>query len=112
MIWRTITAAVALVSVSTCCASEIQNGKVLSVLAGEQYGNRVFVELDPKPAAPAACQSNPRYSYVFDPTTPVGKVVLGILMTAYASGQDVYVSSWDTCDLYAGVETLKQLQAK
>ena len=86
--------------------------KIKSLLAGELYGNRVFVELTVKPSPTASCNNNPDYTYVFDPTTPVGKVTLALLMEAHASQANVYISGMDTCTFYPGVESLGQVWVK
>ncbi len=93
-------------------ASTIMSTKIKSVLVGEVYGNKVFIELTVKPSVEASCQTNSDYSYIFDPTTEVGKITMSMLLTAYASGRDVYLNGYDTCTIYDGVENLRQIWIK
>lgn len=102
---------VALASSSIAQAGEF-TGKIVSVLAGEYYGNMVFIEVSPKPTDSPACQTNPRYSFVFDPTTPIGKIMLGIALTAYTAEREVYIDGYNSCSVFNGVESMRQIRAK
>ena len=94
-------------------ASDVETAKIKSILAGKVYGNIVFLEISTKPNLPDGhCQTNPRWNYAFDPTTEIGKVTLSIALTAYASQRDVYLNGYDNCDVYPGVESLRQLLTK
>lgn len=94
-------------------ASYVDPTKIVGVLAGETYGNTVFLQIEPKPATLPECQKNPLYNYAFDPTTEVGKVTLSMVLTAYASQKDVYLNGYDLCNTNnAGVEDLRQIWLK
>lgn len=47
---------------SSAFASTIGNTKIKSILAGEVYGYKVFLEIDPKPSSIPSCQTNPDYN--------------------------------------------------
>lgn len=97
---------------STSFASAVSVTKITQVLAGPVNGNKVFVVLSVKPASQPACQSNPNFSYVFDASTAVGKVVLSMVLTAHTTQQDVYIDGDDTCSLHGSVESLRQVWLK
>jgi len=93
-------------------SSTILSTTIESILVGEVYGNMVFIEISIKPSSEPSCQTNPNYSYVFDPTTEVGKVTMSLLLIAYASGEDVFLNGYDACTIYSGVENLRQIWIK
>lgn len=86
--------------------------KILGVLAGEAYGNVVFLKLAASPTTVPSCQTNTQYSYAFDATTPAGKISLSIALTAQASGKDVYLSGFNSCAVWSGVESLREILVK
>jgi hypothetical protein len=90
-------------------ASEINPTQVTQVLAGPHYGNKVIITISNKPQSIPSCQTNPRYSYVFDASTESGKVTLSLVLTAYASGKNVWLGGLERCDLYSGIESLKHI---
>lgn len=94
-------------------ASIVKTAKVKKILAGEVYGNVVFLKVEPKPESTPDCQKNPTFSYAFNPTTDVGQVTLSLVLTAYASQSEVYIDGYDICDNNsANVENLKQFELK
>jgi hypothetical protein len=92
-------------------ASEVLTTKIVGVLAGDVYGNVVFLKLATQPSNIPSCQNNV-YAYAFDSTTAAGKVMLSIALTAQATGKDVYVNGWDACNHYGSVESLRQIMLK
>lgn len=94
-------------------ASTVTSTKIKSILAGEVYGNRVFLEVTVKPADSdkPSCQTNTDYNYSFDPSTEVGKVTMAMVLTAYASQKDVYLNGYGLCTT-AQVEDLRQIWIK
>lgn len=80
----------------------------MSVLAGAGYGNKMYIEIAPKPMTVPGCHTNSRYSYVFDPTTTVGKILLNIVLTAYGANRNIYLQGTDLCSLASDVESLSQ----
>lgn len=95
-------------------ASTVDNTKIKSILAGQTYGNVVFLQIDPKPSTiDATCQQNSQYNFAFDPTTEIGKVTLSMVLTAYASQNDVYLDGDKLCGTNsAGVEDVRQIWIK
>jgi len=87
-------------------ASTINPTKIVKILAGPNYGNLVFLYIDPKPATVPACQTNDKWSYVFDGSTDAGKIYLSIALSAYAANKDVWLDGDDSCILYQNVEDL------
>lgn len=86
-------------------------GAIVSVVAGEVYGNKVFIQMSPKPTTVPGCQTNARYNYVFDPTTAAGQVVLSIILAAYTAHRTVYLEGTEACSLVGDVESLEQVRA-
>ena len=99
---------------SSAFASTVESTKIKSILAGQAYGDIVFLQIDPKPEnIDADCQKNAEFNFAFDPTTEIGKVTLSMVLTAYASQNDVYLDGWKICDTnHAGVEDVKQIWVK
>ncbi len=91
-------------------ASTINSTKIIEVLAGEAYGDKVFLKVSVKPTNAPSCQTNPNYSFVFNPTTEVGKITFSMILAAYASGKNVYIDGWHNCNTYSGVESIRQIR--
>lgn len=96
----------ALFVTSSSQASSINPTKIVKILAGPDYGNLVFLAIDPEPADIPTCQTNDKWSYVFDGSTEAGKVYLSIALSAYAANKNVWFRGDNSCDLYSNVEDL------
>lgn len=77
--------------------------KITSLGSGAYYdnlcpaGSCVFISLSPTPTGRPACSYNTGWHFVLDTSTAAGKVTYSILLTAYASGQNVHVGGTNTC---------------
>lgn len=92
-------------------AGFVNQTKIKELLIGKVYGDIVFIETETRPTLSSGhCADNASYSYVFDISTDVGKATLSIALAAYASKSPVYINGYDTCDLYEGVEDLRQIR--
>ena len=87
-------------------ASSVDPTKIVKVLAGPNYGNKVFLAIDPKPTNAPACQTNDKWNYVFDGSTEAGRIYLSIALSAYAANKDVWLKGDDSCTIYTNVEDL------
>ena len=93
-------------------ASDVPSTKISEVLAGPHYNKNVILTVSTKATELPLCQTNPRYSYVFDGTTQEGKITLSIVLAAYAAQKDVWIRGKGTCSLYDGIEDLAHIVAK
>ncbi len=95
---------------SISIANNFVDGATITRLqAGEHYGNVVFVQVSPLPTSAPECQ-NSVFSYAFDPTTPVGKATLSMLLAAYASGKKVYIHGYNQCTVYPDSRDLRTVR--
>ena len=102
-----------LLACNSSIASSINGTKIEAILAGEVYGNVVFLKINPKPPTLPGCQTNTIFNYAFNPTTEVGTVTMSMVLTAYAAGSNVYLNGYDVCTTNsAGVEDLRQFQVQ
>jgi hypothetical protein len=93
-------------------ASSVDPTKITKILVGPYYGNKVFLVLSNKPSDTATCNTNSRYTYVFDGTTPSGKMTLSLALAAYAAQKDVWLGGNGTCTIYGDVENLSHIVTK
>ncbi len=84
--------------------------KIQEILVGNDFGTKVFLELTDKPSTPTSCNTNGRYTYVFDGSTELGKMMLSIALTAFAAQKDIVLGGNDICSLHSNVETLKSIR--
>jgi hypothetical protein len=101
-----------LMTVGLANASSIDPTTITQVLVGPNFGNKVFVVLSKKPSDIPTCQTNTRYSYVFDGTTPTGQMTLSVVLAAYATQSDVWLGGSGSCSLYSNVENLDHIVTK
>jgi hypothetical protein len=97
---------------STGFASGVGTTTITKVLAGPNFGNKVFVEVATRPVSVPDCQTNSWWSYVFDATTEAGQATLSIVLLAYASKTTVDIGGTDACSLYTNVESLGHIYVK
>jgi hypothetical protein len=100
------------VMISSALASNVDPTQITRVLVGPNYGTKVILTISNKPAQVPACQTNLGYNYVFDASSEVGKITLSVVLTAYASGRNVWLGGSEQCDVYPGIETLKHIVAQ
>lgn len=70
-------------------ASDIRTTKIIQILVGPDYGKNVILTISPKPTELTSCQTDSGYNYVFDGTTDEGKMILSVVLAAYAAQKDV-----------------------
>ena len=93
-------------------ASVVSTTKVKYVLGGDYSGSLVYVGLTSRPGNAPACHNNPDYDYIFDASTEAGKITLSLVLTAYTTGKDIWISGTDTCNLKQGMESLRLIWLK
>ena len=86
--------------------------KIQEVLVGNNFGTKVFLELTNKPESNSSCNTNSRYTYVFDGSTESGKILFSAALTAYAAQKDIYLDGSNTCTLHENVENLNSIRLK
>ncbi len=91
-------------------SSAVSHVVVTDILTGPHYGNNVLIQVDRTSENLPYCQDSASYSYVFDGTTPSGKMVFNMVMESYSQGMEIYIVGSDTCDLYGNIEDLKSLK--
>ncbi len=84
-------------------------GKVKSLLTGENYGSKIFIEVDGTPVQVDPCQNNSTYSFVLDGTTEQADIYLSLLLTAYTAGKTVVLTGYARCDIYSGVMDFRSI---
>lgn len=82
--------------------------KVDTLLAGPDYGTRLFVGIAGVLSKPA-CSTNSNFSFVIDTAAPGAKVWVAMLHIAYATGKSVYVQGANTCALWSNTEDVQYL---
>jgi hypothetical protein len=87
-------------------------GTIQMVYTGPTYGGLVFIQVTSPPPGTVACDSDAVLDFVFDATTPAGKISLSSILTAYAGGNVVRLTSTDQCTLYSGVPNLAVVALK
>ena len=87
-------------------ASSITPTKITRILVGPEYGNLVFLSLDPLPSNRPDCNMDTTYMYVFDGTTDAGKMYLSVALAAHMSGGDVRASGNGLCSIFGTAEDL------
>ncbi len=101
-----------LIAQSSAHASAYQ-GKVVNVMA-TNGGSQVLVTMQEGnwDGPPAACGAGAdgRVTYIFDSTTPAGRVLMAIAMAAKLSGRLTWAGSGSGCS--QGYETLNALDIK
>ena len=91
---------------STVSATEIFNTRVVHILTGPQFGNKVFVKVNPSPSG-KGCSASGSYDYVFDASTAPGKITLALLLSLDAQQETFWISGYDKCSLHGNVEDLR-----
>jgi hypothetical protein len=79
------------------CQHFIRGRAVFAVQNHESRIRNVLISLSPTPTGRPACSYNTGWHFVLDTSTAAGKVTYSILLTAYASGQNVHVGGTNTC---------------
>ncbi|ROQ23369.1 hypothetical protein [Gallaecimonas pentaromativorans] len=88
--------------------------KIQTLYMGPLYGSLVFVGVENKPtqARPNGCTEDSNFDFVLDLNSNFGKEYYSALLAAYSAGRQVRLQSYDNCNLYGSVPTLKTLWLK
>lgn len=97
---------------SNALGSDVRPTKIAKILVGASYGNTVFITTKDKPAARPECHTNRWYDFSFDGTTETGKMMLSVALAAYSAQKNVWVSGFNRCTQYNGVEDLNHIVAE
>jgi hypothetical protein len=87
-------------------------GTISVLYSGPSYGGKVFIQVAGAPSGSVACNWNTDFLFAFDATTPEGKIVFSSLLTAYAAGRTVRLTSTDLCTQYTGMADLNTFSLK
>lgn len=68
------------------------------------YPTAVYFGITPVPAGRASCNTNAAYQFVFDPTTPAGKVLYAAILLAEAEDRTLTVGGTGVCELGHSME--------
>ncbi|MEO9944256.1 hypothetical protein [Paraglaciecola sp.] len=92
-------------------SSIVSSTKITQILSGPNYAGKVFIALSiPPNATKASCNTNSTWTYVFDPSTSIGQVTLGLVLSAHATKSNVKIEGYNNCTIHSGVENLKYFQ--
>ena len=101
-----------LVGSQTAWAAYDYTGLIEMVYSGPNYGGKVFIQVAAAPYGSVACDSNPTFDFVFDASTSEGKIIFVSILTAYAAGRTIRLTSTDQCTQYSGVPNLDTFSLK
>ncbi len=110
-----VISALFLLSSATVAATGVASyeGKIEEVLMGTPYGTKVIIKVGAT-ITQSDCHTNPNYNYVFDGSTPVGKMMLSAVLTAHSTQRTAHMfrKNSPTCSLFGGIEELDQIVLK
>lgn len=98
-----------------CSADEFSvTTKIKSIYMGPHYGSKVFIEVHDRPsgARPSGCMENANFDFVLDLSNEFGKEYYSALLSAYAADRIVRLQSFDDCNVYPSIPTLKTMWMK
>jgi hypothetical protein len=76
----------------TAFSSVVSSTKITQILSGPTYAGKVFLALETPPnATKASCNTSSTWTYVFDPSTSIGQVTLGLVLSAHATKSNVKI---------------------
>lgn len=85
------------------------NTTIDAMMMDENYDTKMFIRMAGPVTGKATCSAHPSWDFVIETGTPFGVQMYAILMNAYNKDLAISLLGKNTCDTYAGVETLRRI---
>lgn len=93
-------------------ASEISDTTITKIMIDRSHGQKLFIQVAGDPVRSSGhCHVNTMWDYVLSIEDELGKHLNAQILTAYAGQKQVKLAGTDLCDVHAGNETLRRVEA-